>query len=108
MFATMAQLMKSKTLKTIGVAILVVGLASATFILSKGAPREDYSSDPSTAGAYKRESRQLEMNYGKVGVLMYEILADLKAPGGQAAMITVVTVLLASSAFWAAARERNC
>lgn len=106
----MARFLNSRTsqLRIIATAILVAGLACAAVIYSQGTPREDYSSDPATAGAYKRESRQLEMNYGKVGVLMYEVVADLKAPGGQAATIAIVAVLLASGIFyWASALEKN-
>ncbi|HXT41876.1 MAG TPA: hypothetical protein VN887_17845, partial [Candidatus Angelobacter sp.] len=53
----------------------------------------------SMAGYNKAERRQMGALYGKSGLLIDELLDDLKRPGFQATIITVISVLVAAGCF---------
>jgi hypothetical protein len=82
-----------------GVLILLLGLGGAGVVYWTGAPPEDFSADPSTARAYRTESRDLEINFGKMGLVMNDLLDDLTHPRTQAAVIAVASMLVASGCF---------
>jgi flagellar basal body-associated protein FliL len=87
-------------LRTLGVLVLLLGLGGAGAVYWTGAPPDDLSADPATARAYKTEARDIEINYGKMGVLMNELADDLNHPGTQAAIIAAVSVVVASGCFY--------
>jgi hypothetical protein len=83
-----------------GVLVLLLGLAGAGVVYWTGASPADLSADPSTARAYKTESRDIEINFGKTGLLLNDLMADLKRPGTQALIILAVSILVASGCFY--------
>ena len=87
-------------LRKIGVLVLLLGLGGAGAVYWMGSPPVDLSSDPATARDYKMERRDIEINFGKMGLLMNEWMADLERPGTQAAMIALVSILVASGCFY--------
>ena len=89
-------------LRAIGVLVLLLGLGGAGLVYWTGTAPEDWSADPATARAYKTESRDIEINFGKMGLLMNKLLDDLKNPGTQAGIIVVVSILVASGCFYIA------
>jgi flagellar basal body-associated protein FliL len=86
-------------LRTIGILVLLLGLGGAGAVYWTGAPPEDFSANPATARAYRTESRDIEINFGKMGLVMNDLLDDLKYPRTQAAIIAVVSLLVASGCF---------
>jgi hypothetical protein len=89
-----------KWLRTLGVLILLLGLGGAGAVYWTGTPPDDLSADPATARSYKTESRDIEINFGKLGLLMIEWENDLKYPGTQAVIIIAVSGLAASGCFF--------
>ncbi len=87
-------------LRMIGVLVLLLGLGGAGVVYWTGSPPEDLSADPATARAYKTEARDIEINFGKMGLILNEWMADLQRPGTQAAIIAVGSILVASGCFW--------
>jgi len=87
-------------LRTMGVLVLLLGLAGAGGVYCTGTPPPDLSADPSTARAYKTAERTLEINSGKLGVLLNDLTEDLKRPGTQALIILAVSILVASGCFY--------
>jgi flagellar basal body-associated protein FliL len=90
---------RRKWLRTVGVLILLLGLGAAGIVYWTGSPPEDLSADPSTARSYKTESRDIEVNFGKMGLLMNDLQNDLKYPGTQALIIITASILAASGCF---------
>jgi hypothetical protein len=87
--------------RLIGVVVLTLGLSGACLVYLTGPPPpEDLSSDPSTARAYKRDLRDTEMNFGRMGVIVNDLWADLQSPGAQAVLIAGVGVVVASGCFY--------
>jgi len=91
----------------IGVLVLLLGLGGAGAVYWTGSPPVDLSSDPATARDYKTETRDIEINFGKMGLLMNEWMADLERPGTQAGLIALVSILVASGCFYFAQRPEG-
>ena len=87
-------------LRTVGVLVLLLGLAGAALVYWTGAPPPDWSADPSTARAYKTESRDIEINLGKMGLVLNDLMAALKRPGTQALLIAAASILVSSGCFY--------
>ena len=87
-------------LRTVGVLVLLLGLGGAGAVYWTGVPPEDLSANPATARAYRTEARDIEINFGKMGLLMNDLENDLKYPGPQAAIIAVTSILVASGCFY--------
>jgi len=87
-------------LRTLGVLVLLLGLGAAGAVYWTGAPPEDLSADPATARAYKTEARDIEINFGKMGLLMNDLENDLQYPGTQAAIIATVSIIVACGCFY--------
>ena len=99
---------KPARLRTIGLVVLLLGLSGAAVVYWTGAPLPDYADDPDTARAYKTESRNLEINFGKMGLLANDLMTDLQYPGTQALIIATVSILAAGGCFYfARLLERN-
>jgi hypothetical protein len=87
-------------LRTLGVLVLLLGLGGAGAVYWTGTPPEDFSADPATARAFKTEARDIELNYGKMGLLMNDMVNDLQYPGTQAGIIAAVSIIVASGCFY--------
>jgi hypothetical protein len=87
-------------LRAIGVLVLLLGLGGAGAVYWTGAAPSDLSDDPSTARAYKTESRDTEINFGKMGLLLNDWMDDLKRPGTQAALIAITSILISAGCFY--------
>lgn len=87
-------------LRLTGLVVLVLGIvgASAIYWLRTRAP--DVSDDLAMVGYNKAQTRQMEQLYGKSGLLIEEWFDDLKQPGTQAAIIVVVSALIAGGCFY--------
>jgi len=83
----------------VGVLVLLLGLGGAGVVYWTGSPPEDWSSDPATARSYKTEARNIEINFGRMGLMMNDFMADLERPGTQAAIIATVSIIVASGCF---------
>ncbi len=84
----------------VGVIVLVLGLAGAGVVYWFGTRSSDVSDDPSMQGYNKAQTRQMGLLYGKQGLLIDEWWNDLKQPGTQAALIAVVSALIAAGCFY--------
>ena len=82
-------------LRIAGVVVLLLGLGCAGVVYWTGAAPEDLSADPATARAYKTEERNIEINFGKMGVMMNNWMEDLKDPATQAVIIAAASMLVA-------------
>ena len=89
-----------RRLRTIGVIVLLLGIGSACIVYWMGTRSVDLADDPSMTGFYKADSRQMGMLYGQMGLMIQDLLEDLKRPGTQAAIIGVVAALVASGCFY--------
>ncbi len=82
--------------------VLLLGLGGAGLVYWTGAPPEDLSANPATARVYKTERREIEINFGKMGLLANDLREDLKQPGTQAVLIAAASILVASGCFYVA------
>jgi hypothetical protein len=92
-------------LNIIGILVLLLGFGGAGLVYWTGAPPEDLSDDLATTRAYKTETRNIEMNFGKMGLLMTDLMEDLSHPGTQAGLIAAASILVASGCFFCARRR---
>jgi hypothetical protein len=94
--------MNRRRLRAIGTLVLLLGFVGAGLVYWTGAPPEDLSDDMLTPDNSKKAARDIEVNFGKMGLLMVNLSDDLRQPGTQAALIVVVSILLASGCFYLA------
>ena len=87
-------------LRKAGAVILVAGCIVACVVYLTGTPPVDPSADPDTAHAYKTETRDVEINFGKGGLIVSSIWEGLQHPAGQAIVIVVTAGLVASGCFY--------
>jgi peptidoglycan/LPS O-acetylase OafA/YrhL len=83
-----------------GVIVLLLGLGSAGAVYWRGSHSADLADDPSMAGYYKAEARQMGMLYGKEGLLIEDLSNDLKQPGTQAFLIIAASIVGAAGCFY--------
>jgi len=81
-------------LRPLGAFILVFGLGSAAIVYWLGTKPEDLSADPATARAYKNDARNIEINSGKTGAVIHNLLDESRQPAGQAALIAAGSILV--------------
>jgi flagellar basal body-associated protein FliL len=91
---------RSAQLRTIGIIVLVLGLAGAGVVYWLGTRSQDVSDDISMLGYNKAETRQMGILYGKMGPVIEEWFDDLKQPGTQAEIIVVVSILATAGCFY--------
>jgi hypothetical protein len=91
---------KPARLRAVGLLVLLLGLSGAAVVYWTGVPPPDYAGDPDTARAYKTESRDLEINSGKMGLLANDLLTELQNPGAQALLIATASILAAAGCFF--------
>ena len=77
--------------------ILLLGLAAAGVVYWAGS--REPSEDELLPGHARAESRQMEILYGKMGLLTQKISDDLKQPGTRALLIAGLSILAASCCF---------
>jgi hypothetical protein len=87
-------------LRIIGVIVLLLGMAGACIVYWVGSRSADLRDDPMMAGYYKAESRQVEVLIGKMGLVLVELLDDLKRPGTQAIIIAATSAIVAFGCFY--------
>jgi hypothetical protein len=87
-------------LRAIGVLVLLLGLGGAGLVYWTGDPPDDLSDDVSTARTSKKLARDIEINVGKMGLFMNDLLENWQDPGTQALTIIVASVLVASGCFY--------
>jgi hypothetical protein len=79
---------------------LFLGLACAGAVYWAGTHSAEPSEDELLPGNAKAESHQMELLYGKMGLLTMELSDDLKRPGTQALLIASVSILAAAGCFY--------
>ena len=84
----------------IGVVVLLLGLAGAGAVYWMGTHSGKPSEDELLPGNTRAESHQMELLYGKMGLLTMELSDDLKQPGTQASLIATVSILIAAGCFY--------
>jgi hypothetical protein len=87
-------------LRVIGFLILLLGLGCAGFVYWHSAPAEDLSDDVLTSSNSKKVQRAIEVNVGKMGVMMDGLSEDLQDPATLAIVIGVASILAASGCFY--------
>ncbi|HUA66541.1 MAG TPA: hypothetical protein VME24_11885 [Alphaproteobacteria bacterium] len=95
----------AKRLRVIGVVVLALGLVSAGAVYWIRTHSGEPTEDELLAGNAKAESRQMQILYGKMGLLTQELSDDLKQPGTQALVIATVSLLIAAGCFYFARLE---
>jgi hypothetical protein len=88
------------TLRIIGAVILALGLGGAGLVYWLSAPPDDLSDEVLRASNSKRVQRAIEVNVGKMGVVMDGLAEDLEDPATKAIVIAVAAILLASGCFY--------
>jgi hypothetical protein len=87
-------------LRMIGVIVLLLGMSSACIVYWIGSRSADLRDDPLMAGYYKSESRQVEVLIGKMGLVLVDLIDDLKRPGTQAVIIAATSAIIAFVCFY--------
>jgi len=85
-------------LKTIGLAVLLIGLAGAGILYWTGSQKQ--SDDLSQLGFSRPERRQMGLLYGRMGSMVEDWEQELKQPGTQAAVIAGVSIAIAAGCFY--------
>jgi hypothetical protein len=88
-----------KWLQWVGVLVLVLGLAAAVLVYWRGTRSTASGDDPSLVNYSQATSRQMGVLYGKMGLRIDDLLADLQRPGVQALVIAGISILAASGCF---------
>ena len=91
---------QSKRLRMIGIVVLLLGLAAAGAVYWIGTHSAEPSEDELLPGNARAESHQMQLLYGKMGLLTRELSDDLKQPGTQAFLIAAVSILGAAGCFY--------
>ena len=82
--------------------VLLLGLGGAYAVYRIGTREADLTDDALLTGFARAESRQMGIMYGKIGLLMADLMAGLRRPGAQAAIIAAVSILIAGGCFYIA------
>ena len=91
---------RARTLRIIGVVVLVLGIAGAGIVYWLGTRSPDVSDDLSMAGYNKPAERQMKILYGKQGELIEDWSNDLKQPGTQTIIIAIFSTANAAGCFY--------
>ena len=98
---------RCRRLRIIGTLVLVLGLASAGLVYWLGTRAPDVMDDPAMLRYNNAQSRQMGVLYGKMGLVIEDLIDDLKRPGTQAALITLASILIGSGFFYFAQAPEN-
>ena len=91
----------SARLRIVGAIVLALGITAAGIVYCIGT-RGSHSDDLDMIGYKRSESRQMGVLFGQSGVIIDDLLDDLKRPGTQAAIIAGISVLVACGCFYLA------
>jgi hypothetical protein len=83
-----------------GILALALGLAGAGVVYWTGTAPPDLSDDVATARTSKRQARAIEVNVGKMGLFMADLIEDFQDPGRQAMAVAGASVLVAGGCFY--------
>jgi len=89
-----------RRLRIIGIVVLFLGFVCAGAVYWIGTHSAEPSEDELLPGNAKAEAHQMELLYGKMGLLTMELSDDLKQPGTQALLIAAVSILGAAGCFY--------
>jgi hypothetical protein len=89
-------------LRTIGVLVLLLGLGGAGLRYGTGVPARDLPDDVPTARTSKKAARDVEINFGKMGLWASNLSDDFQDPPTQAFVIAVASILVAAGCFYIA------
>jgi len=87
-------------LRIVGTLILVLGLGGAGLVYWLSARPNDLSDEVLRASNSKKVQRAIEVNVGKMGVVMDGLAEDLEDPATKAMVIAAVTILLGAGCFY--------
>jgi hypothetical protein len=79
--------------------VLLLGAVGVGIVYWRGKRAVDLSNDLSMTGYEKSRSRQMEMYYGKQGLVLDQLIDAVERPNTQAAIIIIVAGLLAGGCF---------
>ena len=91
---------RQRQIRTIGVAVLILGLVAAGVVYWMGTHSGQPSEDDLLPGNARAESHQMQLLYGKMGLLTQKLSDDLKQPKTQAFLIATLSVLVAGGCFY--------
>jgi hypothetical protein len=91
---------RARQLKIIGVIVLAAGMISAGIVYWFGTRNANLSDDISMLGFNRAEQQQMGELYGRSGLLIDDLLDDLKQPDTQAILILVFSALAAVVCFY--------
>jgi len=94
-------------LRTAGTLILLIGVGGAAILYLVRTRANAWAEDPMLADFSKADTRQMEMLYGKMGLMISDFMTDLKRPGTQAFLIVVGSLIAASCCFLMARRKEE-
>jgi hypothetical protein len=95
---------RSRRLRRIGGAVLVLGLAASGLVYWLGTRSPDPMNDPSMAGFNRSRDWQLGVLCGKMGLLTAQIADGMRQPGTRARIIAGISILVAVTCFHFARR----
>ena len=90
----------AKRLRKIGATVLLFGALCAAFVYWHGRAATNLGDDPSMGGFNKANQRQMEVMYGKMGMVTEDLVQQLKRPATQSAIIAIGSVLVAVGCFY--------
>jgi hypothetical protein len=90
----------ARRLRITAVIVLLSGMTAGLAVYWTGTPPADLSDDVATADTSKIVQRDIEMNTGKMGLFMSDLLDDWQYPGTRAAVLLVTAVLVAGGCFY--------
>jgi hypothetical protein len=90
----------ARRLRITAVVVLLSGMIAGLAVYWTGTPPADLSDDVATADTSKIVQRDIEMNAGKMGLFMSDLLDDWQYPGTRAAVLLMTAVLVAGGCFY--------
>ncbi len=87
-------------LRLAGFLALALGLGGAGVVYWTGTAPPDLSDDVATARTSKTQARAIEVNVGKMGLFMADLMEDFQDPGRQAMAIAAGSVFVAGGCFY--------
>ncbi|HXC98329.1 MAG TPA: hypothetical protein VN048_03235 [Verrucomicrobiae bacterium] len=90
----------ARRLRITAVVVLLSGMIAGLAVYWTGTPPADLSDDVATADTSKIVQRDIEMNAGKMGLSMSDLLDDWQYPGTRAAVLLMTAVLVAGGCFY--------
>ena len=82
---------RARRVRITGISVLVLGLLAAGVVYAVGLRQAEMNNDPSMLGFNRAEQRQMGQLYGKSGLMVDDLIDDLKEPGVQAILIAVIS-----------------